>query len=140
MQRRILLLLATSGLILSGLPFPSTAGQRVFYTPGLAEAAMADNKVVILHFWTNWCSTCVTQNRVLSRLRAANPAYDTRITFITVNWDKYANSDLSRNLNIRHRSTIVALKGKNELSRIVAGTAHKEIEALLDLTLTAAID
>ena len=138
MQRRTFLTLAASSLILPGLSFPAMAGERIFYTPGLAEAAMADGKVVFLDFWTNWCSTCATQDRVISDLRAANPAYDAQITFITVDWDKYADSDLSKALKIPRRSTLVALKGETELGRIVAGTARKEIEALMDLALAAA--
>ena len=138
MQRRTLLALAASSLILPGLSFPALAGERVFYTPGLAEAAMDDGKVVFLDFWTDWCSTCATQDRVMADLRAANPAYDAAITFITVDWDIYADSELSQALKIPRRSTLVALKGEDELGRIVAGTAREEIKALMDLALTAA--
>ncbi len=110
----------------------------MFHTPGLAESAMADGKVVFLDFWTNWCSTCAAQDRVISDLRAANPAYDAAITFITVDRDEYSDGDLSKALKIPRRSTLVALKGETELGRIVAGTARKEIKALMDLALTAA--
>ncbi len=138
MQRRTFLTLAASGLILPGLSFPAMAGERVFHTPGLAEAAMAEGKIVFLDFWTNWCSTCAAQDRVITGLRAANPAYDAAITFITVDRDEYSDGDLSKALNIPFRSTLVALKGETELGRIVAGTARKEIKALMDLALTAA--
>ena len=138
MHRRTFITLAASGLMLPALSFPALAGARVFYSPGLAEAAMADGKVVFLDFWTNWCSTCATQERVISGLRATNPAYDAQITFITVDWDKYADGDLSKTLKIPRRSTLVALKGKTELGRIVAGTARREIQALMDLALTTA--
>lgn len=120
------------------LPIRALADDRVFYTPGLAEAAMAEGKTVLLDFWTNWCSTCAAQERVLSDLRAGNPAYDAGITFITVDWDKYADSKLSKDLGIPRRSTLVALKGQTEIGRIVAGTSKKDIKALLDQALAAA--
>jgi len=138
MQRRTFVTLAASGLILPTLSLPALAGKRVFYTPGLAETAMADGKVVFLDFWTNWCSTCAAQERVISGLRADNPAYDAQITFITVDWDKYASGELSKALKIPRRSTLVALNGKTELGRIVAGTARKDIQALMDLALATA--
>ena len=138
MQRRDFLTLTASGVMFAGLAVPARATERVFYTPGLAEEAMAAGKVVFLDFWTNWCSTCATQGRVVDALRAANPAYDQAISFITVDWDIYADGTLSTGLNIPRRSTLVALKGTAEIGRIVAGTAKEEIMALLDQALAAA--
>ena len=120
------------------LPLPALAADRVFYTPGLAESALDAGKVVFLDFWTNWCSTCAAQDRVISDLRRSNPAYDEVITFITVDWDKFADSDLARNLGIPRRSTLVALKGDEEIGRIVAGTAEADIKALIDAAFAAA--
>lgn len=129
--------LAASGAALV-LPLPALAAERVFYTPGLAETALASGKVVFLDFWTNWCSTCAAQDRVITDLRRSNPGYDEVITFITVDWDQYADSDLARNLGIPRRSTLVALKGETEIGRIVAGTSKAYIKALMDAALAAA--
>lgn len=137
MQRRDFLTLTATGLMLTGLSAPARAADRVFYTPGLAEDAMAAGKVVFLDFWTNWCTTCAAQGRVLDGLRAANPAYDKAITFITVDWDQYADGTLSKSLKIPRRSTLVAMKGQTEIGRIVAGTAEADIKALLDAALAA---
>lgn len=135
MNRRSFLAASCAAL---ALPLPAFAASRVFYTPGLAETAMAEGKVVFLDFWTNWCSTCAAQERVISALRQANPAYDAAITFITVDWDAHSGSELSRSLNIPRRSTLVALKGKSEIGRIVAGTSKTDIQALMDFALSAA--
>ena len=137
MQRRDFLTLTATSLMLTGLSAPAQAADRVFYTPGLAEDAMAAGKVVFLDFWTNWCTTCAAQGRVLDGLRAANPAYDKAITFITVDWDQYADGTLSKSLKIPRRSTLVAMKGQTEIGRIVAGTAEADIKALLDAALAA---
>lgn len=138
MRRRSFLSYAAAGLSLPILPLRAMAADRIMYTPGLAEKMMADGKVILLDFWTNWCSTCAEQDRVLGDFRTKNPAYDKAITFITVDWDVYADGDLSKALKIPRRSTLVALKGKTEIGRLVAATWPDDIKALLNQTLAAA--
>lgn len=135
MNRRHLLVTGCAAL---AQPLPGFGAERVFYQPGLAESAMAAGKVVFLDFWTNWCSTCATQDRVIGDLRSSNPAYDASMTFITVDWDLYSDSKLARDLRIPRRSTLVALKGNQEIGRIVAGTSKRDIKALLDAALASA--
>jgi thiol-disulfide isomerase/thioredoxin len=135
MQRRDFLTLAAS---LTLAPFAARAGEATLYTPGAAEAAMDAGKVVLLDFWASWCSTCAAQERVLAELKAANPEYEANIVFFVVDWDEHGKGELSRALNIPRRSTLVALKGREEIGRIVAGTGEAEIKALLDAALAAA--
>lgn len=134
MNRRSLLA-ASAALLLAG---PLRADERSFYTPGLAEAAMDSGEVVILDFWASWCSTCRAQERVIARLMAENADYGRKIRFIVVDWDQHGDGDLSRALKIPRRSTLVALKGRQEIGRIVAGTGAAEIKALFDAALVAA--
>lgn len=108
------------------------------YTPGLVTQALADGKTVFLDFKTSWCTTCAAQERVINTLKAQNSAYDQAITFINVDWDKYSKSDLAKSLRIPRRSTLVVLKGEDELGRIVAGTSKADIKALMDTALAAA--
>ena len=135
MHRRDFLALSAS---LTLLPFAAKAGEATLYTPGVAEAAMDAGKVVLLDFWASWCSTCAAQERVLAALKAENPAYEQKIEFFVVDWDQYKKGELSKALNIPRRSTLVALKGRQELGRIVAGTSKADIKALLDMALAAA--
>jgi thioredoxin 1 len=134
MNRRTLLL-SSAALLFAA---PLRADERTFYTPGLAEAAMDAGEVVVLDFWASWCSTCQAQERVIAALMADNPAYGQKIRFIVVDWDQYGDGELSRALKIPRRSTLVALKGREEIARIVAGTGKAEIKALFDAALTAA--
>lgn len=108
------------------------------YTPGLVQKALAEGKTVFLDFTASWCSTCAAQARVLEQLKAENPAYEQAIAFIDVDWDTYRGADLTKTLRIPRRSTLVVLKGDQELGRIVAGTSKPEIKALMDTALAAA--
>ncbi len=107
------------------------------YAPGVAEDAMARGERIILVFSATWCSTCNRQERIMNQLRAQNAAYDQTLTLIEVDWDSYGTSDLARRFNVPRRSTIIALKGEQELGRTVAGTAESEIRALFDAALNA---
>lgn len=119
------------------LPLGLQAAGPLMYTPGSAEAAMDEGRIVFLDFWASWCSTCAAQERVLAELRAENPAYGETILFYTVDWDQHGKGTLSRDLAIPRRSTLVLLKGREELGRIVAGTSKADIKALLDMALAA---
>ena len=74
----------------------------------------------------------------MDKLKAANPAYEAHITFMTVDWDTWGDGDLVKQLQIPRRSTLVVLKGDAELGRIVADTSEVAIQALMDTALQAA--
>ena len=123
----------------AALPFaPLMARAGTDYTPGLVEAELAAGKTVFLDFKASWCSTCAAQERVINALKGENPAYAQAISFVDVDWDQFKNADLTRRLNIPRRSTLVVLKGDQELGRIVAGTGKAEIKDLMDTALAAA--
>ena len=69
---------------------------------------------------------------------ADNPAYTQGVTFIDIDWDTYGTSELAQSLKIPRRSTLVVLKGEEELGRIVAQTGTADIKALMDTALAAA--
>lgn len=135
MNRRSFIAMSTA---FSLVPLGVQAAEPLLYTPGSAEAAMDAGKIVLLDFWASWCSTCAVQERMLAELRAENPAYVQHIQFYIVDWDQYGNGSLAQDLAIPRRSTLVALKGREELGRIVAGTSKADIKALLDMALAAA--
>jgi len=134
MNRRTFL--ATTAAVSTLTAMPALAITQ--YTPGLVAAELAAGKTVFLDFTATWCSTCAAQRRVLEALKAENPAYEQAITFIDVDWDTYRSADLTKDLNIPRRSTLVVLKGDAELGRIVAGTSRATIQELMDTALSAA--
>lgn len=115
----------------------SVSAEVLNFMPGLVTERLAAGETVFLDFKASWCTTCRAQERVIGQLRADNSAYDDAITFINVDWDRYSRSDLANRLNIPRRSTLVALKGDQELGRIVAGTRTSDIKELMDIALNA---
>ena len=104
----------------------------VEYTPGLIKQALANGKTVFVDYATNWCSTCKRQERLIEQLRERNPIYDQHLTFVRVDWDIYADHEVTESRNIPRRSTLLVLNGDDELGRVVAGTDINTIKALLD--------
>lgn len=133
MDRRAFLLT----LAAASTAMPAWAGSGQTYTEGLVRQELAAGKTVFIDFFAKWCSTCRVQDIKVSELKAANPDYEANVTFISVNWDQHRNSQLARDLNIPRRSTLVVLKGDEELGRIVAGTSSDDIKALMDTALAA---
>jgi len=135
MDRRTFLTTA-SAFALS--PLAAAAYEGTAYAPGVLEAALRRGDTVLLDFFAPWCVTCRAQRRVIDALLAENPGYERHITFITVDWDTYGRAPIARKYRVPRRSTLIALKGKAEIGRIVAGTGRDQIKALLDAALAAA--
>ena len=127
-RRQFVIGAAALGLV----PWARTAGAMIDYAPGMVTDRLAAGETVLADFSAEWCSTCRAQERVITALRAANPAYDAAMTFVKIDWDAHGTGALSQSLRIPRRSTLVLLRGEQELGRLVAVTAEPEIRALLD--------
>ena len=125
------------GLAAAALALPRAAMAATAYTPGLVKKHLDQGDVVFLDFKASWCSTCAAQERVIKALKAENPDYEAKVTFIDVDWDEHGKSALTKSLKIPRRSTLVVLKGDKELGRIVAQTGTAQIKALMDTALGA---
>mgnify|MGYP001794870214 FL=1 len=129
MKRRTFIAAALSATL---LPLPALAVEFVDYTPGLIDAALAEGRTVFVDYGAVWCTTCKRQERVINALRAADPSYDAAMMFVKVDWDTYKSADVTVARNIPRRSTLLVLRGENELGRIVAGTSESQIKELMD--------
>lgn len=129
MDRRTFLISAAAA---STVPFAAQAAGFVDYTPGAIKAALASGKTVLVDYSAPWCGTCKRQGRVINVLRASDSKYDAGLTFIKVDWDTYKSHEVTTSRGIPRRSTLLVLRGDQELGRIVAGTGEAEIKALLD--------
>ena len=104
------------------LATPSVALAAQAYAPGLVKQLLSEGKTVFVDYTTEWCTTCAAQKRTLARLLKENPAYGQMIEFVTIDYDQFGRGELAK-----------------ELGRIVAGTSSKQIKALLDTALSAAM-
>lgn len=129
MKRRHVLALA---LAAAAAPYAALAGDFVDYKPGVIESALEDGKTVFVDYSATWCSTCKRQERVINALRAEDPAYDAAMTFVKVDWDTYKNHEITVFREIPRRSTLIVLRGDDELGRLVAGTSKSQIKGLMD--------
>ncbi|MEL6585650.1 MAG: thioredoxin family protein [Pseudomonadota bacterium] len=136
MNRRAFLMLTAAATTLPRLAH--AAGMIPFDGSDPIARALAEGKTVLVDYAADWCSTCARQERVINALRQANPAYDANIVFVRVDWDDFGNAPVATSRNIPRRSTLVVLRGNQELGRIVAGTREAEIKALMDMALSAA--
>ncbi len=134
MHRRLFL---AASLSLALAPLNAQAANFVDYTPGVIEAALAEGKTVFVDYSATWCGTCKRQERVINALRAADPSYDAAMTFVKVDWDTYKADDVTVFRGIPRRSTLIVLRGEDELGRVVAGTSEAQIKALMDAGLSA---
>lgn len=136
MNRRTLLL--ATALTLPSLAFADGLDTIEYDSSDPIQTALTDGKTVFVDFAAEWCGTCRRQERIINALREANPAYDANLVFVRVDWDDFRDAPVTTERNIPRRSTLLVLKGEQELGRIVAGTREAEIKALLDQALSAA--
>ena len=136
MNRRLFLtgaaaLLSAPNLVIAG------GSNTIDYTPGLIKDKLAAGETVLVDYAAKWCGVCARQERVIAKLRSNNPAFDKNMSFVRVDWDKYGRHEVSTSRKIPRRSTLVLLRGEDELGRIVAGTNVDDIKALLEKGLAS---
>jgi len=107
------------------------------YQPGTLQGLLNEGRTVFVDYHATWCSTCKAQRRTVQKLRARDPAYDAAMAFVSVDWDIYSRHPVTTSRAIPRRSTLLVLRGTEELGRLVAGTREADIKALLDIALAA---
>lgn len=129
-RRAVLALLA--GVAVTSLTGPAAALMISDYTDEGLPKLEAWGKPYLLDFYASWCVTCAAQQRVLDKLIKADPRYEP-ILIVRVDWDKFGRGELATRLAIPRRSTLVMMRGTEELGRLVAETREDKIAALLEL-------
>jgi thiol-disulfide isomerase/thioredoxin len=132
MERRTFIFTAAA---FSVAPVAGFAAGFTDYKDGDIKAALAAGKTVFVDYSATWCSTCKRQERVINALRGSDPAYDASMTFIKVDWDDFGRHPVAQSRGIPRRSTLIVLRGDQELGRIVAGTSESAIKQLMDTGL-----
>lgn len=133
MNRRHFLITST---VFAALPMAATAQMAaegwVDYESGLIQSLLNEGKTVFVDYSASWCSTCKAQERTITGIRATTDKYENMV-FVRVDWDEYGRHAVTTSRKIPRRSTLLVLRGSDELGRIVAGTRKADIQALMDL-------
>jgi len=127
------LFLAGSAALLGASKLSIASENTIDYTPGLIKQKLAAGETVLVDYSATWCGTCKRQARIIDELRTNNPDFDKNISFVIVDWDTYGEHEVTTSRNVPRRSTLLLLKGDEELGRIIAGVDSDEIEMLLEL-------
>ena len=128
MNRRTFISVLTGLVLMSGMSF---ANESIVYTPGLIKERLSAGETLFVDYSATWCSTCKRQEKILNEIRKNNSFYDEKMTFVKIDWDTYKDHEVTSSRNIPRRSTLLVLRGNEEIGRIIAGTDPKEIEALM---------
>lgn len=70
----------------------------------------------------------------MSALQKSNPAYR-KVKIVRVDWDKFSNDAIVRELKVRDRSTLIMFSKGKEVGRVYAQTSTSAIEALFRAAL-----
>ena len=132
-RRRLLTSLALAALALP--PVAARAFNNAFtkgaFDRAAFDAAQVAGGPVLLHIFATWCETCAAQRAVLDKLQG-EPAFKAYMVF---NIDYDAEKAVMRDFGARSRSTLIVLKGKKEIGRLVGDTSEASIKALLEKAL-----
>ena len=128
MKRRQLLGYAAGTATLALLK-PAAAEGYVHFTADVYEQELASGNPFVLGFLSSWGPVCRVQERTVSALINSKPEYS-EIKFIRADWDEFGRSELTKQLKIPRRSTLLMYRGGEEVARVIAQTNKDVIEEL----------
>lgn len=119
------------------LPIPAQAAYSpLLYAPATWRELRDNGEKVVLNFRANWSLTCQMKQEILTRLVQDMPAYRD-LTFVDVDWDTFGRAQWTERLKVDRRSTLIAMKGKTEIARVVNEPNERALRGLLDAALSA---
>jgi len=83
------------------------------------KSAQNDGKVIVIHSWNKFCTTCAKQKPILEKAKKDFQ------NVIFMNFEQTANKDIANLLKINFWTTIVVYKDNKELAREI-GLYNKE--------------
>ena len=83
------------------------------------KSAQNDGKVVVIHSWNKFCTTCAKQKPILEKAKKDFQ------NIVFMNFEQTANKDIAKLLKIDYWTTIVVYKDNKELAREI-GVYNKE--------------
>ena len=83
-------------------------------------------KTIVINSWNKYCSTCAAQTKVFDQ--AMKDFKDVEFLF----YEQDKNKDIAKTLGINYWTTIVVLKGQNEVGREMGLTDKDQIYDLIN--------
>ncbi len=133
MHRRTLLTSLAAACLLPNLGAAYTA---VPYAPTTWPDLRDSSDKIVLNWRANWSITCQIKEELLAKLLMEEPKYRA-ITFVDVDWDTFGPSVWAERLKVERRSTLIALRGKTEIARIVNEPYERQLRRFLEDALAA---
>lgn len=133
MNRRHFLTLSAAASL---APLSAAAYSPEIYAPTTWRDLRDQNDRIVLNFRATWSLTCQMKQDILTDLVAENPDYQA-LTFVTVDWDTFGPSVWTERMKVERNSTLVALKNRKEIARVVATPFERDLRRFLDTALSA---
>jgi thioredoxin 1 len=118
-------------LVAGGLVGAAQAATHVFWNQAAFTSAQNAGKSIIVDVTAPWCPTCAKQRPTIAALEH-DPEFARAIIF-EVDFD--TQKDVLRKMHVSAQSTLIAFKGKTEMTRATGVTDPAEIRALFARSL-----
>ncbi|MDZ4297761.1 MAG: thioredoxin domain-containing protein [Moraxellaceae bacterium] len=115
------------------LATPAFALEKEPFTEQRFAELQAENQVILVDVFADWCSTCKKQQEVLQAYRQANP--DKLFHILTVDFD--TDKQQVRALRAPRQSTLLLYKGDKQYWFSVAETRAEVISAEINKVFAA---
>lgn len=103
------------------------AGEIKPYSQAEIDKLAAAGKSMLLDIRADWCTVCAAQAPVIRELMEQSKYKDLMV--FTIDFDR--NTALLKAYHVDYQSTLIVLKGKQEVTRSVGDTSREGIERLL---------
>jgi thioredoxin 1 len=121
------MLVAGFALSATSVSGQTAGGSKAKFTQSAFDAAQAAGKPILIEVSAPWCPTCKVQGPIISSL-VAKPEFG-KIAVFEVDFD--SQKDVLAKFNVRQQSTLIAFKGRSEVSRSTGETKAESIARLL---------
>lgn len=113
---------------------PARAYAPLQYAPQTWPDIRDNSDRVILNFRASWSLTCQIKRDILAKLLEETPRYRA-LTFLDVDWDTFGRAQWTERLKVDRRSTLIAMRQKTEIARIVNKPTERALRGFLDRAL-----
>lgn len=126
----VLKLALIASLLLSVVVLPASAAMALedFDDDAFVAARSAD-KAIILDFAASWCVVCKVQELIFRRAEFSERC----LIVFTIDFDK--NAALKRRFGVSYPATLIVIRGKQEIGRLVGEARTQSIMRLIKKSL-----